>query len=91
MEIQTVMTRFPCPYRPPTPPPRPGFCSPNRTQRESGIRTLYDLGKGITLFGVLVPLMTFTGVWYKLILAVTAGVAFFATAWALEARHGSSL
>lgn len=64
---------------------------PTKAQRDSGIRTLYDLGKGITLFGVFVPLMTFTGVWYKLLLAVTAGLGFFVTAWYLEGRHGSSL
>lgn len=86
------MTRCPRPYRTDAPKPRPPLWPPNSTQRDSGIRTLYDLGKGITLFGVLVPLMTFTGVWYKLILAVTAGLGFFATAWYLEGRrYGSSL
>ncbi len=73
-----------------TPAPHP-FWPPNSKQIDSGIRTLYDLSKGIALFGVFVPLVTFTGVWYKLDLAVSAGVAFFLTAWYLEGRNGSTL
>ncbi len=64
---------------------------PNSNQIDSGIRTIYDLSKGIALFGVFVPLVTFNGVWYKLVLAVSAGLAFFLTAWYLEGRNGSTL
>lgn len=62
---------------------------PSAKQVESGIRTIYDLGKGIVLFGVFVPLMTFTAVWYKLILDCTAGLSFLLYAWYLEGRHES--
>jgi len=80
-----------CPFRRRPFPRRAPFWPPNSKQIDSGIRTLYDLSKGIALFGVFVPLVTFTGVWYKLVLAVSAGVAFFLTAWYLEGRNGSTL
>ncbi len=79
-----------CPFRRRPFPRRAPFWPPNFKQIDSGIRTLYDLSKGIALFGVFVPLVTFTGVWYKLVLAVSAGVAFFLTAWYLEGRNGST-
>ncbi|MCS6327789.1 MAG: hypothetical protein H8K06_11965 [Nitrospira sp.] len=64
---------------------------PNSKQIDSGIRTLYDLSKGIALFGVFIPLVTFSGVWYKLLLSVSAGLAFFLTAWYVEGRNGSAM
>ena len=67
------------------------FWPPTEKQRDSLIRTLYDLSKGLLLFGVLVPLVTFNGIWYKLLLAVTAGASFFLLAWRLEGRFGSAL
>lgn len=44
--------------------PRSFLWPPSLKQSESGIRTLYDLSKGIALFGVFVPLVTFTAAWY---------------------------
>lgn len=83
---------MPPPFRPRTPEaPAPTLWPPSPKQTDSGIRTLYDLSKGITLFGVFVPLVTFNGVWYKIVLGVTAGLGFFVTAWYLEGRHESAL
>lgn len=83
---------MPPPFRPrharPHPPP---LWPPSPKQADSGIRTLYDLSKGITLFGVFVPLVTLNGDWYKILLGVTAGLGFFVAAWYLEGRHGSTL
>ena len=80
-----------CPFRRRSIPRHHPFWPPNSNQIDSGIRTIYDLSKGIALFGVFVPLVTFNGVWYKLVLAVSAGLAFFLTAWYLEGRNGSTL
>ncbi len=77
-------------HRPALPSP-PNLWPPSPKQTDSGIRTLYDLSKGITLFGVFVPLVTFNGVWYKIVFGVTAGLGFFVAAWYLEGRHGSAL
>ena len=63
-----------CPFRRRSIPRHHPFWPPNSNQIDSGIRTIYDLSKGIALFGVFVPLVTFNGVWYKLVLAVSGAV-----------------
>ena len=57
---------------------------PSSKQIRNVIRTIYDISKGILVFGLFVALLTFRTEWHTIVLSISSRLSFFLCAWTLE-------